>query len=119
MDKWQAIHSFWSDFELPAYDQSSVPFDAQLPYITYNAAVGDFENAIPLTASIWYRSPRWAEISQKEQEIARKIGRYKILKLDDGYLYIVKGNPFAQRMTDEDDGIKRVYIILQAEFLTT
>ena len=36
MDKQQAIHGFWSSFGITAYDENSVPDDAELPYITYN-----------------------------------------------------------------------------------
>ena len=39
MNKEQAIHFFWSQFGLPAYDENSVPDDAQMPYITYNVVI--------------------------------------------------------------------------------
>lgn len=118
MDKWQAIHALWSRFGLPAYDALTVPEDAVAPYITYDAAVGAFEDVIELTASVWYHSSSWAEISQKVEEIAKAVNPYLILPVDGGYMYVVKGSPFAQRLADEDDRMKRVYIVLQAEFFT-
>lgn len=117
-DKWQAIQSFWGGFGIPAYDESSVPDGASLPYITYNASVGDFEMVVQLTGSVWYFGTSWAEISAKVDEIARAVVMGKIVKLDGGYMYICKGSPFAQRMPDDNDHIKRVYIVMQAEFFT-
>lgn len=114
MDKWQAIQSFWEGFNLPAYDQNSVPDDAVTPYITYEAKVSDFENALPLSGSIWYRSTSWREISQKADEVSRSLKQ--IIKIDGGYLFITRGSPFAQRMQDADETVKRIYINLMVEF---
>lgn len=122
MDKWQAIDTFWNSFGIPAYDQNSVDTgedSPQLPYITYEAQTGALDQVLTLTGSIWYRSSSWREISQKADEIAETIGYgYHIENVDGGYLWIVKGQPFAQRMSDEDDMIRRIYIMLNAEFLT-
>ena len=38
-NKWQAIDRFWNSFGIPAYDESSVPQGATMPYITYHAEV--------------------------------------------------------------------------------
>ena len=119
-DKWQAIDLFWNSFGLPAYDQNTVPSDAAFPYITYNASSGAMGGLIVLSASIWYYSESWEDISKKADQIAREIGHgYKIMSVDGGYLWITRGTPFAQRMSDEaDDKIRRMYINTQAEFLT-
>lgn len=116
MNKWQAIHNFWSGFGIPAYDENSVPDDAVEPYITYTAQISDFENPLLLTASLWYRSTAWDEISLKADEISESLKR--IIKLDGGYLFITRGSPFAQRMQEENDTVKRIYINLMAEFYT-
>lgn len=118
-DKWQAIDAFWNSFSLPAYDENSVPDNAVMPYITYGAAVSSFEQPITLLGSIWYRDTSWMAISRKADEIARYIGEsYKAIKLDDGYVVLTKGSPFAQRMADEDDAVRRMYIMVDAEFCT-
>lgn len=123
MDKWQAIDHFWNSFEIPAYDTASV-YSGQSsptpPYITYEAQVGGIGQTLTLTASLWYRSSSWKEISQKADEIAERIGAgYAITEIDGGYLWIVRGQPFAQRMDDPDnDMIRRIYLITNAEFLT-
>jgi len=123
MDKWQAIHNFWNGFNIPAYDATSVysgENSPQTPYITYEAQTGALGQVLTLTASIWYRSSSWEDISKKADEIAEYIGvGYAIADVDGGYVWLTRGQPFAQRMSDvEDDMIRRIYIIVNAEFLT-
>jgi hypothetical protein len=121
MDKFQAIHSFWSGFDIPAYDGQDVPDDAVMPYITYEASTDSIGNMLLQSASIWYRSNSWETISKKADQIAEAIGYgFKIIPVDSpkGYLKITKGTPFAQRMSDPDEQVKRIYINIQAEFLT-
>lgn len=119
MDKSQAIHTLWSSFGLDAYDQNTVPDDAQMPYITYDVSTGALDDVLVLSGSLWYRSTSWREISQKTEEIAQAVGKgFWIAKVDGGYLWVTQGNPFSQRMADEDDTIRRIYINLNAEFLT-
>lgn len=121
MDKEQAIHAFWSSFEIPAYDENTVPDDAEMPYITYNVVINNVGGVTLLTASVWYRSTSWAEISAKVSEIAEKLALngYYSITLDDGVVWFVQGTPFAQRMSDpEDDMIRRYYLNVTAEFLT-
>ena len=123
MDKWQAIDKFWNSFGIPAYDENTVVTGDNSPtppYITYNAVTSRVGQEISLTASIWYRGYSWKEVSEKANEIAEAIGYgYKLENVDGGYLYIRMGQPFAQRMGDpEDDTIRRMYIITDAEFLT-
>lgn len=119
MDKWQALQAFWESFGMDAYDESSVPDDAVMPYITYMAGIDQFDTPISLYASVWYRSSTWKDISLKTSEIEKAIGAYKLISLNDHeYLCIKKGTPFAQRMRDEDETIKRVYINIEAEYFT-
>lgn len=121
MDKGQALHSFWSQFGIPAYDAFSVPDDAQFPYITYDASMDSFDNVIPATASVWYRTTSWAEPVKKAEEIAKAIVEMHpcTIAIDGGRMYITKGTPFAQRLGDEsDDMIKRMLIMINIEFFT-
>lgn len=119
MDRWQALHSFWNSFDLPAYDEASVPDNAALPYITYAAAVDSLDNPTVLTGDLWYKSESWAEISQKADEINNTLIHGGVtIPLDVGYLWIVRGSPFAQRVTESEDNIKHIYIVLMGEYLT-
>lgn len=123
MNKWQTIDSFWNSFGWKAYDENSIDtgaFAPQLPYITYSAQIGSLGQILSLTASLWDKSTSWKSVSDKADEIAERIGYgVEVLKVDDGYLSIGKGQPFAQRVNEPDDNeIKRVYVICNAEFLT-
>lgn len=121
MDKGQIIQYFWSQFGLTAYDENSVPDDAVMPYITYNNVTGDIEDVITLNASLWYRSTSWRGITEKSEEIAKYIGEYghKVFKINNGYMWVTKGYPYSQRMSDPSDTlVKRMYLTVTAEFLT-
>lgn len=119
MDKAQALHSFWSSYGIPAYDENTVPDDATLPRITYKVVEGALDEREQINASVWYRDTSWAAIEAKTKEVAEAIGRGgKIIKIDGGYAWITRGTPFAQRMGDDDDTIRRMYLTTYVEFLT-
>lgn len=121
IDKFQAIHSFWSSFGIDAYDESTVPageYRPELPYITYDATLADFDESVYLHASIWYYGTSWTEITAKLKEIEDDIGRGgKIIPCDGGAIWIAKWRPFAQRMPDPNDMVRRIYLNLVAEFI--
>ena len=119
MDKSQALYSFWSGFGLVAYDENTVPDDAVMPYITYSSSTDSLDGTLSLYGSLWYKSFSWKEISKKTEEIAKFIYEMTPIRIEGGYLWINKGTPFAQRMSDpSDDLIRRMYININAEFLT-
>lgn len=119
MDKEQALHSFWSSFDLPAYDSRTVKPSAQLPYITYDVSLSSFEEPVIMSASLWYNSTSWADISQKADEISEEIGAGgKIISFDDGFIWITRGTPFAQRMSDPDTAIRRILLNTETEYLS-
>ena len=120
MTKAAAIYQFWSSFGLTAYEENTVPTDADFPYITYQLVTDSFDREIPLTASLWYRSESWTSINAKTEEISQKISRGgKIIACDGGASWLKRGQPFAQSMGDEsDDLIKRKYLNITAEFMT-
>ena len=121
-NKWQAQQNFWSSFGLAAYDQNTVPNTAKMPYITYEAFSGGLGTVQTTTASIWYRSKSWAEISLKADEIAQKINAMPPATSIDGGMYKVRiplDMPFAQRMEEPDDAdVRRVVLHVEVEFLT-
>lgn len=123
INKWQALQEFWSSFGWNAYDENSVDtgaFAPEFPYITYAAQTGVIGQVLTLTASLWDKSTSWVDVSDKADAISERIGYgYELVKIDGGYLYLTQGQPFAQRMNDPSDPeIKRIYILLNAEFLT-
>ncbi len=118
MDKFQALDVFWNSFDIPAYDEASVPEDRGDFYITYNAVTDSLDRAVPMSASIWKTdTTSWSEISQKAEQISDALIQVKTIPLDIGYLYITRGQPFAQRMREENDTVKRIYINIMTEFL--
>ena len=124
MTKGEALHQFWSSFgwtaidENSAYDRGNAP---DFPYITYSVSTDSLDNTLDMNASLWDRSTSWKAVSEKAEEIADYIVKMypPSIKIDGGRLYIAKGRPFAQRMGDpDDDRIRRIYLNIQAEFLT-
>jgi len=116
----QALQAFWSSFGLPAYDENTVPDDAALPYITYEASKDFFGATLAQSASLWYRSASWADITAKEQQIAEFIGRGgRQVACDDGAIWIKRGQPWAQRMDEPSDNmVRRIVLNIEVEYLT-
>lgn len=120
MDKAQTLHAFWSSFGWPAYDEGTVPDDATYPRITYKASTDELGNPQALYASLWDRGTSWSRISKMSDTIAEAIKKMRppAIKFDNGRLFITKGTPFAQRMTDEDDMVRRIYINVTVEYFS-
>lgn len=117
MNKSQGLYQFWNNI-LTAYDENSVPDNAPFPYITYSTSLDDMGNEVSLTASIWDYSSSWALVSEIADRISKQLETYNRVKIDNGYIMIYKGSPFAQRMADENNMIKRIVLNVTAEFLT-
>lgn len=122
MTREKALHQFWSSFGLKAYDEMTVPTgdDAPaLPYITYEVVTDNLNHPVSISGSVWYRSTSWTEVTQKAEQIAEAIGYgHLMIKIDGGYMYLTRGTPFAQRVGDEDDSIRRILLNLTCEYLT-
>lgn len=120
MDKAQALQHFWESFGWDAYDESTVDEPA-FPYITYNVVQDSLGNIVSMYASLWDRSTSWTAVEHKAKEIDVALQRMNppAIKIDGGRVYLYKGTPFLQRMSDpSDDLIRRMYINIGAEFLT-
>ncbi len=114
----QTLHSFWSAFGLPAYDENTVPDRTAFPYITYNVTAAAFNETVTMSASLWYRSTSWKEITDKAEQIRETLedgGRYIVT--NKGALWIKTGVPFAQRMSDVDDSVRRIYINIEVDYI--
>ncbi len=120
MNAVQTLNQLWNGFGLPAYDENTVPDDAKLPYITYELSEDFFGHPLIRSASLWYRSPSWAAITEKEQQIADFIGRGgRMVSCDEGAFWIKRGTPWAQRMDDPSDTmIRRIVLNYEIEFMT-
>lgn len=120
MDRWQALYKFWSGFGWPAYEENSVPKDAAYPYITYEAAAGEFEDVVALEASLWTRNGSWADADAKTDEILRYIKNMGCPKIDGGRFRAYTEGESARSMGDPDDRlIKRKIMTVYFEFMVS
>lgn len=119
MDKQQAFYKLWSGFELPAFDENSVPDDASFPRIDYQVITDSIDSPVFPIAKLWYRSTSWTAIDAKLHEIESYIAEMLPISVDNGYMNVTTGTPFAQRITAEDDHTIKGYLInLAVEFFT-
>lgn len=125
MTKFQALHSFFSGFGIPAIEENSFYSSEtapEFPYITYNVTTSAFsEGKVTLNPSIWYKSYSWKEPEQKAAEISQAIGTGgKLVPCEDGYIWIQRGEKFCIPMGDASDKfIRRMYLTVTVEFFTT
>jgi hypothetical protein len=118
MDKWQALQSFWSRFG-KTYDESTVEDNPTFPYITYEAAGDSIGSQTILRASVWDRSRSWKTVTDITEEISKTITMGGItIPFESGIIWIKRSTPFAQRLTDEDDSIRRININVEVEFIS-
>lgn len=121
MTKAGAIFKFWNQF-LTAYEENTVPKDAEMPYITYNLVTDTFSGeSVSMSASLWYFSDSWKEINSKTEEISEAIGLGGLFLETEkgGSIWLKRGQPFAQNMSDErSDQIRRKLINVVADYLT-
>ena len=120
MNKAQAIDAFWNSFGLPAYDENTVPQNAEMPRITYEFSTGSLGDILSMSASVWYMGTSWREASQKAGEIEKRIGEHggELIQLENGLVWITKGTPFSVRMSDPNDMVRRIRINTNVEYLT-
>lgn len=116
-----AIYTFMAGFGVPAHAATSVPDNAEFPYITYELAVDDFWGGeVALAMDIWYRGDSEAEPNAKAREVSKALIGCKCIPCDGGEIVLKKGSPFCQSMGDTaDDKIKRRHINVTAEFITS
>lgn len=123
-----AIYQWLNGFSVPAYAASSVPDQSGpewqgFPYITYDLVVGEWmRGEVNMPVNVWYRTESEAEPNAKVREISRAIGIGGVtLPCDGGMLWVKRGSPWAQAMTveGEDEMVKRRYVNINIEYLTT
>lgn len=117
-----AVQAFLSGFSLPAYAAASVPDDASMPYLTYSLPVGAFvDGETSMQVDLWYYGDGEKAPNAKVQEISDAIGLGGVmLTCDEGGIWVKRGSPFAQAVTDStDDKVKRRYLNVDLEYITT
>lgn len=121
MTKAEALQTFFSSFGLTAYTSTSVPDDVIFPYLTYELITGAWgDEQAAITVNLWFYTESEAVPNAKAEEISKAIGLGgEILPCDDGVIWIKRGSPWCQSLSDETSRtIKRRYINITAEYLT-
>ena len=120
MTKGDALQSFFNSI-MPSYAESSVPDNATLPYLTYELITSSWNGGeVGLTVNMWFRTTSEKEPNAAVDRLSSAIGLGGVqLPCDDGVIWLKRGSPWAQSLTDETDKtIKRRYINVTAEYLT-
>ena len=120
MTKGAALQSFF-DSIMTSYAASSVPENATLPYLTYELITSVWGGGeVGLTVNMWFRTTSEKEPNAAVDRLSKAIGLGGVqIPCDDGMIWLKRGSPWAQSLTDETDKtIKRRYINVTAEYLT-
>ncbi len=127
MTKEETLYKFWSSFGVPAFNENTVPIGndvPEYPYITYQVITDSLNEPVYMSANLWDRdkSGYSAELenSKRIDLMSKRIGRGGTTVLyDGGAIFIHRGSPFAQSLSDvNDDMIKRKLINIEAEFIS-
>ena len=97
-----ALKTFFSGFGLPAYAESSVPENTELPYITYSLSVPEWNQKASLYAQVWDRTKSNTGIIKVADQITADVGEMKKIPCDGGYLVIWPETPAIQILVDGD-----------------
>lgn len=120
--KASAIHSFLERFGIPVYAESSVPDNAEFPYMTYSLVTSYWdEGQVSMPLNLWYRTESEKQPNDKAAEIAEGIGYGgRLIHCDGGSVWITRGTPWCQSVPveDVDDMVKHRYINTNLEFFT-
>ena len=120
MTKGAALQSFF-DGIMTSYAASAVPDNATLPYLTYDFITSAWDGGeVGLTVNMWFRTTSEKEPNAAVDKLSNAIGLGGVqIPCDDGMIWLKRGSPWAQSLTDETDKtIKRRYINVTAEYLT-
>ena len=120
MTKGDALQSFF-DSIMTSYASSAVPGNATLPYLTYELITSAWNGGeVGLTVNMLFRTTSEKEPNAAVDKLSKAIGLGGVqIPCDDGVIWLKRGSPWAQSLTDETDKtIKRRYINVTAEYLT-
>lgn len=116
----KALHQFFNSFGIPAFPETAVPDEQEMPYITYPFAFSRFDDLpVNLTVYLWYKTESEATPTAKGMEIINTIGRGGCtVEVDGGYIWLTTGSPALRAVPDEDNSIKRRALNISAEYFT-
>ena len=112
----KSLYDFFNSFDLPGYVTNFVPYDAKMPYITYDAYIGDTMETVPIGVKIWYVGILPTDLFETIEKIRLRIKNGLQIKCGNGYIYIYPGNPFAQPAEDENPDISVMYLNINISY---
>lgn len=120
MNEAQAVYSWLSGFSVPAYAATSVPSDAEYPYLTYSLPVGSWgRGEAAMTVDLWFYGDSEARPNAKAREIGAALGMGGVqLHVDGGTLWLKRGSPFSVPYGQEDTRVKARRINISVEYDT-
>lgn len=99
-----ALYNFFSGFDLPAYNESTIPDDAELPYIVYQLVEPEWSEKTIMYVRVYYRNKTSNfEALQKADEIAGAVGVGIRLDCQGGYVVLRPETPLIQPIPPEND----------------
>lgn len=108
----QALYTFFSGFNIPAYAENTVPDDAQLPYITFPQREPEWNQKTTFYAIVYDRSKDSnLSVLSKADEIAAAVADGARLPIDGGVVVLWPETPLIQTMTTDTD-VRAAYINL-------
>lgn len=109
----EALKSFFGGFGVPAYSETSVPDDIQLPYITYPMKEPEWNQPTTFYIVLWCRTKGYVTALTKADQILAAIGDGVRIETGSGWVVIRPSTPLMQEMKDADNDTKALYINLQ------
>lgn len=118
-----AVYATMNLFGIPAMPSSSVPYDQQFPYITYDLAIGEWLGGeVNMPVNVWYRTESEEQPNAKVRQLSEFFGNGGVIvPCEGGAIWFKKGSPWAQAVTieGENEGVKRRYVNINLEYLTS
>lgn len=118
-----AVEKFLERFGVNVYAAAATPHDAEFPYLTYDLVMGEWgDQEVNMAVNLWFRTDSERVPNAKVREMAEEIGLGGVtVPCDNGMLWFKKGSPWAQsvRVEGEDEKVKRRYVNVNIEYLTT
>lgn len=120
MTKDKALQAWFEGFGMAAYPSTSVPDDVALPYLTYDYVIGEFNGQdVPIAVNMWFHTESEAIPNKKAEEFKKYILENDLIKCDEGYIWVMTGEPWCQSLYDDTlPSVKRRYINVTLSYLT-
>lgn len=118
MTKSQALYEFFSSFGIDCFPNTA-PETAKFPFLTYETTMGNAgDDAVNIACNVFYYTESETAPNAKVEEIANKISLGgKVIHCDDGAIWIQRGQPWCNTITEADRNIKRKQLNISLIFM--